>query len=129
MDNILQLWSTSGLAQMTAGQGFMLLIGLLLLFLAIRKRFEPLLLVPIGFGGILANIPGAGMAYSAVESAVHTADPVLMGEMARALGVAATDNASELQVAYHGAGIRSEDLAALIVHTVTLGGIAVGVNR
>ena len=107
MDNILQLWSTSGLAQMTAGQGFMLLIGLLLLFLAIRKRFEPLLLVPIGFGGILANIPGAGMAYSAVESAVHTADPVLMGEMARALGVAATDNASELQVAYHAAGAQA----------------------
>jgi Na+-transporting methylmalonyl-CoA/oxaloacetate decarboxylase beta subunit len=40
----------------------MMLIALLLLYLAIHKRFEPLLLVPIGFGGLLANIPGAGLA-------------------------------------------------------------------
>ncbi len=33
-----------------------------LIFLAIRKGFEPLLLIPIGFGGVLANIPAAGMA-------------------------------------------------------------------
>jgi sodium ion-translocating decarboxylase beta subunit len=107
MDNILQLWSTSGLAQMTPGQGFMLLIGFMLLFLAIRKGFEPLLLVPIGFGGILANIPGAGMAYSAVENAVQGADPALLAEMARVLGVAATDNAKELLVAYNGAGAQA----------------------
>jgi sodium ion-translocating decarboxylase beta subunit len=37
-------------------------VGLVLLFLAIRKNFEPLLLIPIGFGGILANIPVAGLA-------------------------------------------------------------------
>ena len=37
-------------------------VGGLLLYLAIVRRFEPLLLVPIGFGGILANIPGAGIA-------------------------------------------------------------------
>jgi Na+-transporting methylmalonyl-CoA/oxaloacetate decarboxylase beta subunit len=49
------------------GQGVMLVIGLLLLYLAIARNFEPLLLVPIGFGGILANIPGAGLAFSAVE--------------------------------------------------------------
>jgi oxaloacetate decarboxylase beta subunit len=40
----------------------MILVGLVLLFLAIRKNFEPLLLIPIGFGGILANIPVAGLA-------------------------------------------------------------------
>ena len=62
MDKLLLLWGSSGLAQIQLGQAFMILIGLLLLFLAIRKGFEPLLLVPIGFGGILANIPGAGMA-------------------------------------------------------------------
>ena len=38
----------------------MMVVGLGLLFLAINKGFEPLLLVPIGFGTILANIPGAG---------------------------------------------------------------------
>ena len=37
-------------------------VGGLLLYLAIARKFEPLLLVPIGFGGILANIPGAGIA-------------------------------------------------------------------
>jgi oxaloacetate decarboxylase beta subunit len=39
----------------------MLGIGLVLLYLAIRKKFEPLLLVPIGFGAIMTNIPAAGM--------------------------------------------------------------------
>ncbi len=62
MDQLLQLWHNSGLYQMTAGQGLMIMIGMLLLYLAINKNFEPLLLVPIGFGGVLANIPGAGLA-------------------------------------------------------------------
>jgi sodium ion-translocating decarboxylase beta subunit len=44
------------------GQILMILIGLLLIFLAISKGFEPLLLLPIGFGGILANIPVADIA-------------------------------------------------------------------
>jgi oxaloacetate decarboxylase beta subunit len=45
-----------------AGQLVMILVGLLLIFLAIRKGFEPLLLLPIGFGAILTNIPVAGIA-------------------------------------------------------------------
>ena len=60
MENLNSLWLSSGLAQLQAGQAFMLLVGLGLLFLAIKKGFEPLLLVPIGFGTLLANIPGAG---------------------------------------------------------------------
>jgi oxaloacetate decarboxylase beta subunit len=44
------------------GRIIMILIGILLLFLAIFKGFEPLLLLPIGFGAILANIPLAGIA-------------------------------------------------------------------
>ena len=86
MDRLLQLWHSTGLAQMQAGQVVMIGIGLLLLFLAIRKGFEPLLLVPIGFGGILANIPGAGLAWSAAEAALHAGDPALLAEMAVALG-------------------------------------------
>ncbi|WP_235671376.1 sodium ion-translocating decarboxylase subunit beta [Salmonella enterica] len=46
----------------------MLLVSLLLLWLAIAKKFEPLLLLPIGFGGLLSNIPEAGMALTALES-------------------------------------------------------------
>ena len=60
MENLISLWTTSGLAQIELGQVAMMAVGLLLLFLAINKGFEPLLLVPIGFGTILANIPGAG---------------------------------------------------------------------
>jgi len=45
-----------------AGQIVMILVGLLLIYLAIAKRFEPLLLLPIGFGAILTNIPVAGIA-------------------------------------------------------------------
>ncbi|PHS23413.1 MAG: glutaconyl-CoA decarboxylase subunit beta [Methylophaga sp.] len=62
MDQLVQLWHNTGLYQITPGQGFMILICMLLLYLAINKNFEPLLLVPIGFGGVLANIPGAGLA-------------------------------------------------------------------
>ncbi len=46
----------------------MLLVSLLLLWLAIAKKFEPLLLLPIGFGGLLSNIPEAGLALTALES-------------------------------------------------------------
>jgi oxaloacetate decarboxylase beta subunit len=62
MDALQQLWAGSGLAQMTPGQGLMIVIGLLLLYLAIVRKFEPLLLVTIGFGGILSNIPGVEIA-------------------------------------------------------------------
>ena len=67
------LWTGSGLFNIEPGQVVMIAIGLLLLFLAIRKGFEPLLLVPIGFGGILANIPEAGLALTAAENAIHFA--------------------------------------------------------
>ena len=48
MEKMLGLWQNSGLSQMALGQGIMILVGLVLLYLAIRKGFEPLLLVPIG---------------------------------------------------------------------------------
>ena len=60
MENLISLWASSGSAQLQLGQLVMMTVGLTLLFLAISKGFEPLLLVPIGFGTILANIPGAG---------------------------------------------------------------------
>lgn len=59
MDNLFELFQDSGLYQLTVGQFIMILVGLLLVFLAIRKRFEPLLLLPIGMGAIMVNIPGA----------------------------------------------------------------------
>ncbi len=50
-----------GIANLTWGQALMMLVGGVLIYLAIAKRFEPLLLVPIGFGAILSNIPIAGI--------------------------------------------------------------------
>jgi len=52
---------STGLAQITGGQVIMLLISFVLLYLAIRKGFEPLLLIPIAFGMLLANLPLAGL--------------------------------------------------------------------
>ncbi|MFQ3346106.1 MAG: sodium ion-translocating decarboxylase beta subunit [Porticoccaceae bacterium] len=70
MENIYSLWASSGLAQIQLGQLVMMAVGLSLLFLAISKGFEPLLLVPIGFGTILANIPGAGFDVAPVYDAL-----------------------------------------------------------
>lgn len=49
--------SASGLAAATWGHGVMILIGVVMIMLAIARRYEPLLLVPIGFGIMLGNIP------------------------------------------------------------------------
>jgi oxaloacetate decarboxylase beta subunit len=63
MDNSLQdLWQSTGIANLGIGAIAMILVGGMLLFLAINRKFEPLLLVPIGFGAILSNIPIAGIA-------------------------------------------------------------------
>ncbi len=56
------LWQATGIANLSWGQVFMMLIGGVLIYLAIARKFEPLLLVPIGFGAILSNIPVAGIA-------------------------------------------------------------------
>jgi carboxybiotin decarboxylase len=63
MENLISLWQSTGLYNFTGGQAFMMLMGFVLLFLAISKGFEPLLLLPIGFGAILSNIPVADMAH------------------------------------------------------------------
>lgn len=62
MELITNLLSSTGFANFTFPQFFMIGIGVLLIWLAIVKEFEPLLLIPIGFGGILANIPVAEIA-------------------------------------------------------------------
>lgn len=54
------LWNflqSTGFAQMTFGNAVMIVIGLVFVFLAITKDYEPLLLVPIGFGIIVGNVP------------------------------------------------------------------------
>lgn len=61
IDILQDFLKSTGLAQMTIGQVIMILISFFLLYLAIKKGFEPLLLVPIAFGMLLANLPLAGL--------------------------------------------------------------------
>ncbi len=69
--SLAQLWESTGiygffhsdmrLLGFLPGEAVMIVIGLVLLYLGIAKKFEPLLLVPIGFGGVLANVPLVGI--------------------------------------------------------------------
>lgn len=56
-ENIAQFWSYTGFANAEFGNIAMILVGLLFLYLAIKRGFEPMLLVPIGFGILIGNIP------------------------------------------------------------------------
>ena len=62
MELVEQIWTGSGIYQITGGQLAMLGVCLVLLYLGIVRKFEPLLLVTIGFGGLLSNIPGVEIA-------------------------------------------------------------------
>ena len=55
------IWESSGFAGLTWQNGVMILVSFIFLFLAIKKKFEPLLLVPIAFGILLANMPDTGL--------------------------------------------------------------------
>ena len=69
--NFFDFISTLGIFSLTLHQLLMICIGLLLLFLAINKKFEPLLLLPIGFGAILTNIPEIGLSLSPIEKLIY----------------------------------------------------------
>ena len=75
MDQLISLWQDTGLYQMAPGQAAMIAVGLFLLYLAIHKGFEPLLLLPIGFGTLLVNIPGAGFMDAPIMEAGHMVSP------------------------------------------------------
>lgn len=62
MEDLRTLWLNTGVANLEWGMVLMVVVGAVLIYLAIRHKFEPLLLLPIGFGAILANIPLAGLA-------------------------------------------------------------------
>ena len=85
--DINSLLSSFGFFYITQGQVIMLFVGLILLYLAINKKFEPLLLVPIGFGTILSNIPEIGLAYSGLEKIIFENDPETLSNLAMLLGL------------------------------------------
>ena len=73
--SLFEFFSTLGIFSITLGQSLMILVGLLLLYLAINKKFEPLLLLPIGFGALLTNIPEIGLSMSPIEKLVYANNP------------------------------------------------------
>ena len=64
------VWADSGFSALTSGHVIMIAVGLVLLYMAIGKGFEPLLLSPIAFGCILANIPKNGFEEPGVMSVI-----------------------------------------------------------
>ncbi len=61
LDNLLEFLSLSGFASLTWQMSAMWLVAFVLLYLAVGKKFEPLLLVPIAFGALIANLPSRGI--------------------------------------------------------------------
>ncbi|MGG5573160.1 sodium ion-translocating decarboxylase subunit beta [Vibrio diazotrophicus] len=85
MDSVIGLISDFGILHLQWGQFLMIVIGMILLYLAIVKGFEPLLLVPIGLGGILSNLPDANLAINAVDAAIHAGKADVMQAFAQIL--------------------------------------------
>lgn len=77
---------STGFASLTIKHGIMILISFILLYLAIKKEFEPLLLVPIAFGMLLANLPLAGMMAEPVVEIVENPTTGKLGPQTKELG-------------------------------------------
>jgi len=68
IEAIKNIWESSGFAALTIQQGIMILVAGVLLYFAIVKKYEPLLLLPIAFGVLLANLPLTGLMDGATET-------------------------------------------------------------
>lgn len=101
METLINLWHDSGLFHMEPGQFAMMLVGFLMLYLAIKKGFEPLLLLPIAVGTLMVNIPNAGLGWSAAEAAIRSGGPELLEQFRTLFGLAADANVQALLEAYH----------------------------
>ncbi|MBO4556330.1 MAG: sodium ion-translocating decarboxylase subunit beta [Elusimicrobiales bacterium] len=75
LDSLISLWHSTGLYNFTWPNAVMLVICFVVLYLGIRKQFEPLLLIPIGFGGVLANIPFPPDAMPIIGHTITAVDP------------------------------------------------------
>ena len=82
----------------------MIAVGLLLIYLAISKKFEPLLLLPIGFGALFTNIPEIGLSMSPIERMLYVNDLNEINLLMNELGLSNIDlneyikNASYLEL-------------------------------
>ena len=71
IDALKNIWESSGIYSITWQQGVMLVIAGVLIYMAIGKKCEPLLLLPIAFGMLLSNLPIAGLYHSEIFAEGH----------------------------------------------------------
>ena len=108
MESIIALLKGTGLMHLEWGQAIMIIVSLVLLWLAIARKFEPLLLLPIGFGGLLSNIPEAGMAMTALDNLLHAGTADQLSLVAAKIGVAADPAAIKLALNSLPASVHNE---------------------
>lgn len=101
METLLNFWHDSGIYQLEPGQFAMMIVAFGMLYLAIKKGFEPLLLLPIAVGTLMVNIPGAGLGWSAAEQAIRTGGADVLEQFRTLLGVAANADMATMLDAYH----------------------------
>jgi sodium ion-translocating decarboxylase beta subunit len=94
MQSFINLWYDTGIAHIEPGQIMMMLVAFGMLYLAIKKGFEPLLLLPIAVGTLLVNIPSAGMG---------SGDAALLAQFRELFGLAADAAVHDILHAYHSA--------------------------
>jgi len=85
--NLFEFFSTLGIFSISSGQAIMIAVGLLLIYLAISKKFEPLLLLPIGFGALLTNIPEIGLSMSPIERMLYANNLIEINLLINELGL------------------------------------------
>ena len=89
--SLFEFFSSLGIFSLTGGQAVMILVGLLLIYLAINKKFEPLLLLPIGFGALLTNIPEIGLSMSPIEKLLYANNIDEINRVITSLSISSND--------------------------------------
>ena len=100
--SLFEFFSTLGIFSLTGGQALMIIVGLLLIYLAINKKFEPLLLLPIGFGALLTNIPEIGLSMSPIEKLVYANNIDEINKVITSLSISSNDLSDAIKNASYG---------------------------
>ncbi len=100
--SLFEFFSSLGIFSLTGGQAVMILVGLLLIYLAINKKFEPLLLLPIGFGALLTNIPEIGLSMSPIEKLLYANNIDEINKVITSLSISPNDLSEAIKNASYG---------------------------
>ncbi|NCX10734.1 MAG: sodium ion-translocating decarboxylase subunit beta [Proteobacteria bacterium] len=100
--SLFEFFSSLGIFSLTGGQAVMILVGLLLIYLAINKKFEPLLLLPIGFGALLTNIPEIGLSMSPIEKLLYANNIDEINKVITSLSISSNDLSQAIKNASYG---------------------------